>query len=150
MIIEDNLTIKAPVDKVWGTMLDVSFLASCIPGVEDLKTIDDNHYKATLVAKVSVMTAIFDTDISIIERQEPSYIKIAGEGKGRMGVGRVAFSQAVKLKSVSTDETEVAYKLELNVIGRLASLGGKAISKKVTEVSEIFRKEFAAKCESGF
>ncbi len=73
----------------------------------------------------------------------------SGEGKGRMGVGRVTFNQAVNLTSKSAEETEVAYRMELNVIGKLASLGGKAISKKVNEVSESFRTTFAAKCEAG-
>lgn len=147
MVIEQTLKIKAPIKKVWETMLDVSFLISCIPGIENLEAVDENNYKAILKAKVSVMTAIFDTEIAIIDKQEPVYIKVAGEGKGRMGVGRVAFSQTVNLKSVSTVDTDVTYKLDLNVIGRLASLGGKAIAKKVTEVSEVFRDAFTAKCE---
>ena len=148
MVIEQTLKVKAPIKKVWETMLDVSFLISCIPGIENVEVIDENNYKAILKAKVSVMTAIFDTDITIIDKREPEYIKVTGEGKGRMGVGRVTFGQEVNLKSLSDNETEVAYKLELNVIGRLASLGGKAIAKKVTEVSEAFRAAFAAKCES--
>ncbi len=148
MVIEQTLKIKAPIKKVWETMLDVSFLISCIPGIENLEVVDENNYKAILKARVSIMTAIFDTEIAIIDKQEPVYIKVAGEGKGRMGVGRVAFSQTVNLKSVSTEDTDVTYKLDLNVIGRLASLGGKAIAKKVTEVSEVFRDAFTAKCES--
>ncbi len=147
MVIEQTLKIRAPIKKVWETMLDVSFLISCIPGIEKVEVVDENTYNAILKAKVSVMTAIFDTVINIIDRKEPVHIKVAGEGKGRMGVGRVAFNQAVNLKPISTEETEVTYKLELNVIGRLASLGGKAIAKKVTEVSEAFRDAFTAKCE---
>lgn len=147
MVIEETLKIGAPIRKIWETMLDVSFLLSCITGIEKVKVVDDNTYNAILKAKVSVMTAIFDTVITIIDKQEPVYIKVAGEGKGRMGAGRVAFNQTVSLKPISAKETEVVYKLELNVIGRLATLGGKAIAKKVTEVSEAFRDAFINKCE---
>jgi carbon monoxide dehydrogenase subunit G len=147
MVIEETLKIGAPVQKIWETMLDVSFLLSCIPGIEKVEAVDDNTYNAILKTKVSIITATFDTVITIIDRQEPVYIKVAGEGKGRMGVGRVAFNQTVSLKPISAKETEVKYKLELNVIGRLATLGGKAIAKKVTEVSETFRNAFIDKCE---
>jgi carbon monoxide dehydrogenase subunit G len=147
MVIEETLKTGAPIQKIWETMLDVSFLLSCIPGIERLEVVNDSTYNVILRTKVSVISAVFDMVITIIDRQEPVYIKVAGEGKGRMGLGRVAFNQTVSLEPVSARETEVAYKLELNVIGRLAGLGGKAIAKKVTEVSEAFRDAFIAKCE---
>lgn len=148
MLIEETIKIKAPIRKIWETMLDVSILLSCIPGVENLEIVDENTYHAVLKTKVSIVTATFDTVINIINRQEPIYIKVVGEGKGRMGTGRVVFNQAISLESISDNETNVAYKLELNVIGRLAALGGKAIVKKVNEVSGAFRNSFTAKCES--
>jgi len=147
MVIEETLKIRAPIRKIWEIMLDVPFLLSSVPGIEKVEVVDENTYKAVLKGKVSIMTAVFDTVITVVDKQEPEYIKVAGEGKGRMGVGRVTFTQAVSLKSISAKETEVAYKLELNVIGRLAALGGKAIAKKVDEASESFRNAFVAKCE---
>ena len=148
MVIEETITAKAAAATVWDTMLDVSFLLSSVPGMEKLEVVDDSTYRAILKTKVSIVTATFDTVISVVEKRDQAYIKVAGEGKGRMGAGRVVFSQAVNLKPVSPQETEVAYKLELNVIGRLATLGGKAIAKKVAEVSEAFRDAFAARCET--
>lgn len=148
MLIEETINIRAPVRKIWETMLNPTILISCVPGIENLEIVDENTYRAVLKTKVSVVTATFDTVINIINRQEPVYIKIVGEGKGRMGTGRVVFNQAVNLESVSINETNVSYKLELNVIGRLAALGGKAIVKKVNDVAGEFRDSFKAKCES--
>jgi carbon monoxide dehydrogenase subunit G len=147
MVIEETLKIAAPLPKIWQTILDIPFLLSCVPGIEKVEVVDENTYKAVLKGKVSIMTATFDTVITVVDKQEPVYIKVSGEGKGRMGVGRVTFTQAVSLKSISAQETEVSYKLDFNVIGRLATLGGKAIAKKIDEVAEAFSNAFIAKCQ---
>ena len=147
MVIEETLKIKAPIQKIWETMIDVQFLRSSVPAMEDIQTVDGHAYKAVLKDKVSFIPVIFDVAITVLNQQEPAHIEVKGDGKGRKGLGRVTFSHTVDLKSVSPEETEVAYKLVLNVVGRLATLGGKAISKKINEASAAFRRSFIAKCE---
>lgn len=147
MILEDTLKVKAPAQKVWNTLLDIPSLVSCIPGIEKVEAVNETTYNAVLNAKVSFITATFDVVVTVTEKREPTYIEARGEGKGRRGAGRITFSQAVTLKPMSDNETEALYKLEMNVIGGLATVGGKAIARKASEVAEVFSKAFIAKCE---
>ncbi len=148
MLLEDTLRIKAPIQKVWNTLLDIPSLVSCIPGVEQVTAVDADTYHAVLKAKVSFITATFDMVVTITKRQEPDFIEAKGEGKGQRGLGRVTFVQAVSLKPLSENETEAHYKLEINIVGKLASVGGKVITRKSSEMAEAFSTSFTAKCEA--
>lgn len=147
VIIEENLPVHAPAEKIWNTMMDVPFLVSCVPGIEKVEAVDANNYKAVLKSQVAFITATFDTTATITEMRKPEHMSVKGEGKGRLGVGRISFNLAIDLKPVTPTDTNVVYKLELNVVGRLATVGGKAIARKTNEISQDFRKAFAAKCE---
>ena len=147
MLLEETLPIKAPKRKVWDTLLDIPFLVSCIPGIEQVAEVDANTYHMVLKAKVSFITAAFDMTVTIVDRQEPDYLNAKGEGKGHKGAGRVTFHQTINLKSLSENETEVAYKLEFNLVGKLATVGGKVIARKASEIANEFRQAFTAKCE---
>ena len=41
MLMEGKFTIKAPIQKLWDTLLDPETLLSCIPGAEKIERIDD-------------------------------------------------------------------------------------------------------------
>jgi len=41
MIIEGKFTLKAPIQKLWDTLLDPETLRSCIPGAEKIERLDD-------------------------------------------------------------------------------------------------------------
>jgi carbon monoxide dehydrogenase subunit G len=147
MIIEDAVTIRASRQQIWETMLDMKFLLSSLPGLAEIETVDGNSYSAVLKDKISAMPIVFDLAISILDQQEPEHIEVKGEGKGRKGLGRLTFNHTVDLKSISPEETEISYRLVLNVVGRLAALGGKAISRKVMEASDAFCQAFVTTFE---
>jgi carbon monoxide dehydrogenase subunit G len=147
MVIEETVKIKASRQQIWETMLDVEFLLSSLPGLTEIEKINGNRYDAVLKEKIASMPIVFDMTIAVVDQQEPDHIEVRGDGKGRKGLGRVTFSHAVDLKTISAEETEVYYKLDLSVVGRLAALGGKAISKKVNEASDAFCRAFVTKFE---
>ncbi|MCC6790141.1 MAG: hypothetical protein IT336_00565 [Thermomicrobiales bacterium] len=52
MRIEREFDVAAPVDRVWGFLMDVPSMAQCIPGASGLRSIDDATHEATVPARV--------------------------------------------------------------------------------------------------
>lgn len=148
MIIERTLRIKAPVRTVWETLNDVPFVASCMPGVQDVKMVGANTYQCKLKAKVAYISVTFDMELVITKRQEPVYMETVAQGKALAGMGRVSQRQSLELRAISDNETEALYKGELTTVGRLASVGAKAIPRQAEEMADEFSKKFVAGCEA--
>ncbi len=148
IVIEKTLKINSGINKVWDKLIDIPFVASCMPGVEKLEAVSDNTYRAVLKVKVAYITASFDVLLTIVKRQEPTYLETVAEGKGRLGAGRVNQKQFVSLSAISEHETVAGYKSELFIVGTLANIGRKAITPKAHEMADQFAKTFAAGCET--
>ncbi|MBM3302354.1 MAG: carbon monoxide dehydrogenase, partial [Deltaproteobacteria bacterium] len=52
MLIEGKFALKAPIEKLWESLLDPVTLASCIPGAEKVERIDEKTYDAVVKQKV--------------------------------------------------------------------------------------------------
>ena len=46
MLIENEFTVSAPVDFLWGSLLNVERIAPCMPGAELTEVVDDKNYNA--------------------------------------------------------------------------------------------------------
>ena len=51
MILEDKFTLKAPIQKLWDTMLKPETLRACIPGAEKIEQIDEKTYDCIVKQK---------------------------------------------------------------------------------------------------
>lgn len=145
--IERTLRINSSLQKVWGKLMDVPFVASCMPGVEKVETNSDKTYTAVLKVKVAYISATFDLLLTIVQMQEPVSLATVAEGKGRLGVGRVSQKQMLNLRAISDNETEAIYKSELLIVGTLANIGMKVVTTKAHEMADQFARAFAAGCE---
>lgn len=148
IVIKKTLRIKAPIQKVWDTLTSVASVASCMPGVEAVEAINANTYRGKLKTKVAYISVIFDTTITVTRKKEPEYMETVAEGKAFGGMGRISQRQSIQLRAISTNETEGLYEGKLTVVGRLATLGQRAIPQKVEAMAEAFASAFKAKCEA--
>jgi len=147
MLIEKTLRVKAPRDVVWAKLLNVEFMASCIPGVESVEPIDEQTFLAVIKAKVAFISATFNLTITITDKKEPSHLESSALGQGRLGVGALRQKQVIDLQAITENETQIIYKSEFNMSGKLAAVGNKIIRRKADELMEEFIKNFLSGCE---
>lgn len=83
--IENDFTVAALPETVWGVLMDMPVVVSCMPGAELTETIDATHWKTKLSVKVGPIALAFAADL---ERE------VAHPGTGRM----VMTSKARELK----------------------------------------------------
>lgn len=145
MKLEKILKIPAPVGAVWKALLDVPYLVSCMPGVENVEETAENTYKCMVNAKVSYISTTFDMTINVSKMIEEKLLETIAEGKAKHGLGRLIQRQSVALKSVSAKETEALYRSEITLTGPMAAFGQNAISSKFDEMADMFAQAFIAR-----
>ena len=137
MKFQGNLLIARPVEKVWEFLWDIEKLAGCIPGCEGVKTIKDREkYELKVKDSVGPITVHLDL-LADIKKLEPlKSIEIAMEGKD-FKAGGVRQTMALAL-TPKENETEIGFEADVNVFGRLGTLGYRFVKKKAESVIKEF------------
>jgi len=132
-----NLSIARPVEKVWEFLWDIEKLTSCIPGCEGVKTIKDREkYELTVKDSVGPITVHFEL-LAEVKKLEPlKRIEIALEGKD-FKAGGVRQTMTLVLTAKGSD-SEIDFETDVNVFGRLGTLGYPFVKKKAETVIHEF------------
>jgi hypothetical protein len=137
MKFEGNLTVTRPVEKVWEFLWDVEKLSRCIPGCQSVKTIKEREkYELKIKDSVGPITVQFEM-LAAVKMLDPlKRIEIAMEGKD-FKAGGVRQTMALVL-TPKGGETEIGFETDVNVFGRLGTLGYPFVKKKAENVIKEF------------
>jgi len=136
MKIEGTHQIAASQENVWFCLNDPDVLKHCIPGCDELESIDPTHFKATVVAKIGPIKARFTGAVSLVDIEAPNGYRIVGEGQG-MGAGFAKGGADVRLTG-SEGLTTLSYVADVQIGGKLAQLGSRLIEGTAKKLSESF------------
>jgi len=142
-----NLSIARPVEKVWEFLWDIEKLTSCIPGCEGVKTIKDREkYELTVKDSVGPITVHFEL-LAEVKKLEPlKRIEIALEGKD-FKAGGVRQTMTLVLTAKGSD-SEIDFETDVNVFGRLGTLGYPFVKKKAESVINEFSENVKSAIEA--
>ncbi|RLA95523.1 MAG: carbon monoxide dehydrogenase, partial [Deltaproteobacteria bacterium] len=59
MILEGKFTLKAPIQKVWDSLLEPETLLACVPGAEKIEKLDERTYDCVIKQKVGPISVKF-------------------------------------------------------------------------------------------
>lgn len=147
MLIEEKFSIKAPIQKVWDFLLDPKSIGSCIPGCEEIEAVDGNNFMTTVKVKVGPFSMKFRFKTSIKESNPPFHVKTLGGGDEADRKGNFRQETNIDFKSLSDNETEISYKSEVMVGGRLATFGERIMRAKAKELGKEFAEAVKRKLE---
>jgi uncharacterized protein len=142
-----NLSIARPVEKVWEFLWNIEKLTSCIPGCEGVKTIKDREkYELTVKDSVGPITVHFEL-LAEVKKLEPlKRIEIALEGKD-FKAGGVRQTMTLVLTAKGS-ESEIDFETDVNVFGRLGTLGYPFVKKKAETVINEFSENVKSAIEA--
>ncbi|MGH9637868.1 MAG: CoxG family protein [Candidatus Angelobacter sp.] len=137
MKFQGSLLIARPVEKVWKFLWDIEKLSRCIPGCQGVKTIKEREkYELSVKDSVGPITVQFEL-LADVKKLEPlKLIEIAMEGKD-FKAGGVRQTMALTLSPKGND-TQVDFQTDVNVFGRLGTLGYPFVKKKAEAVIKEF------------
>src|SRR3954449_7085191 len=73
MEFQNEFDVKAPLDEVWNTVLDVERVAPCVPGAEVLEKVSNDAYKVGIKVKLGPVSMQYRGDMEIVERDDAAH-----------------------------------------------------------------------------
>jgi carbon monoxide dehydrogenase subunit G len=132
-----------PPGKVWCVMVDIARIAECIPGceqVEELAALD--HYKAVMKQKIGPFKLEVPAEIKVSEYEEPRFVLAHASGKDKFTRTTLGVALRVDVVPQGDQGSRLSVQAELQVAGRLASLGYAMIKKRAEENFAEFERRF--------
>jgi len=120
-----TVEINAPRETVWAFLMDPNQVGPCGPGVESIDIVDETHFKAKAKIGIGFISARFNIDMEIAEREEPNraVIKARGQAPG----SAVDATATMALADGDAGGTKVDWAADVLIGGTLASVGARLI-----------------------
>lgn len=145
MIIEGKFTVKAPIQKLWTTLMEPETLRECIPGAETIELIDAHTYNCVVKQKVGPIAVRFKFKNKLVNVQPPTHVEMEGEGEDIGKAGRFTQRTSIDLKETDSGDVEIAYVCHANIVGKLAMFGDRIMRAKAKSVEAEFREALSQK-----
>jgi uncharacterized protein len=123
MEFDNTFTVTAPIDEVWGAVLDVERVAPCVPGAQVLEQTGDNAYKVAIKVKLGPVSMVYNGDIEVVE-QDPEARRAVMSAKARESRGQGTADARVEMRlSHDNGTTHGAIHTDVAISGRAAAMG---------------------------
>ena len=123
MKLAGRIEIAAPADRVWALINDPIGLATCVPGVQAVRQIDERTFGGTITAAVGPMEGTFEFTAVIERSQFPADLLVEMNGVDSVTKSQLVAGVSASLEALEPARTALAYSATINVKGRLAILG---------------------------
>lgn len=148
MILEGKVIIKAPIKKLWDTMLKPETLRACVPGAEKIELLDEKTYDCVVKQKVGPISVRFKFKTILTKVEPPTHVELKGEGEDIGKAGRFIQKTTMDLKEREGGEVEISYRSDANIVGKLAMFGDRIMRAKAKKVEKEFSEAFREKLKS--
>lgn len=122
MRLEGAIDIAAPVAVVWPVLIDPTDLAACIPGVREVRRLDDRTFEGSIRAAVGPIDGDFSFRAVLHDVREPSELRVRVEGTDSMTRSQVLADVAATLAPAPAGAS-LRYVATITTRGRLAIIG---------------------------
>ncbi len=138
MIIEGSFTIQAPLQEVWTFLNDLEQVSKCMPGVERVEQTDDKTYTGVVTVKVGPIASSFQGNVVKTLEEPPRRLNARLQGRDAKTASMVTGEFASELNSPSGSQTEVKYKFDVAIRGRLGQFGQAVILDTSRQLTDQF------------
>jgi carbon monoxide dehydrogenase subunit G len=138
--LEQSFEVRAPVDRVWETLVDIERVAPCLPGAEITEAGDDGTYRGTFSVRLGPTTAAYRGELKMEDLDQAARrVVMRASGQDKRGQGS-AKASIVSTMREEGDVTRVDVETDFTITGRLARFGRGGM---IQDISNRLLKEFA-------
>jgi uncharacterized protein len=149
MTFTQSCTIAASREAVWDFLMDMRNIAGCLPGVEDVRQVDDETYDGTVRMKIGpIALALQGTLYVEAKDREHWHGAMRAEAKDRKLGGGVRARFGMDLLEKGAAETEMRVTLEANVLGKIGEFGQPVMRKKADAMLQEFARQISERLVS--
>jgi carbon monoxide dehydrogenase subunit G len=140
MIVDQQVTIAAPVDRVWDFMMDIPSVARCVPGVVSVTEGEEDSWIGALKVKVGPIGATLEGRVRVIERDREN-LKAAMHVDAADKRLRSTVNARTSMQLEPQDGgTKVVMHTDASVLGKLGEFGQAVMKRKADQVMAEFAK----------
>ncbi|HEY1857746.1 CoxG family protein [Acidocella sp.] len=140
MNLEGEYRIPAPPQRVWEALNDPAVLQVSLPGCKTLEQTGDAEFTATVTAKIGPVSATFKGKVELSDLDPPHGYTLSGRGQG--GPAGFAKGSAQVRLTPDGDGTILRYRCEVDIGGKLASVGSRLIGGVANKLAGEFFENF--------
>jgi carbon monoxide dehydrogenase subunit G len=130
--LEQSFEVKAPLERVWQTLIDIEHVAPCLPGAEITEAGDDGTYRGNFTVKLGPTTAAYRGELRMEEVDDSAHRAVMrASGQDKRGQGS-AKATIVSSMSAGGDTTRVDVETDFTITGRLARFGRGGMIKDIS------------------
>ncbi|MFQ5911876.1 MAG: CoxG family protein [Nitrospinota bacterium] len=147
MILEGRFDVGTPASKAWDFLMDLDRLAPCLPGLEEVTQSDDRTFDGMIGASVGPMSGKFSFRATILESTPPTELLVRTEGTDSVTKSTVSTNVKLTLAETGDNRTELRYRADVDIRGRLAIVGDMILRAAANVVLAEFAKRFRSRVE---
>jgi len=126
MTLSGTFTFRGPRALVWQLLQDPDVLVKVMPGAQRLVCVADGRYQGVMKVGLGPVTAAeFSLDVTLGDLAPPERFTMVIDSKGTLGFARGTAN--VALDEEGPDRTAMHYTSELQIGGRIASVGQRVV-----------------------
>ena len=140
---EGRAVVQASRTDVWQMLLDPATLDAIIPGSHGVQKVGETRFKADVTLGVGPVRGRYKADIELSDLDPPNAVTLSGQVVGALGTG----GGHGRITLTDTDDgTEIAYRYEAEIGGKVASVGGRLLDGAAKVVIGEFFRALARHC----
>lgn len=140
MNFEGTIAVEHPRDAVWDFVLDIRKFSSCMPGLDSIHQIDDVTFEGVISARVGPMSGRFNFRSTITDSNPREALTVKIEGNDSVTRSTVTAGVDARMEEPRENCTELRYKAQVEIKGRLAIVGDMILRATTSLILEEFRK----------
>jgi hypothetical protein len=80
MILDGTIDLDVPVEKAWDFLIDINKFSTCLPGIDEIRQIDDKTFEGLISAAVGPISGKFNFRSTIIDSNPPEQMVVKTQG----------------------------------------------------------------------
>jgi carbon monoxide dehydrogenase subunit G len=138
--LEQSFDVRAPLERVWETLVDIERVAPCLPGAEITEAGEGGTYRGSFSVRLGPTTAAYRGELDMEEVDEAAHrVVMRASGQDKRGQGS-AKATIVSTMRGQGDVTTVDVQTDFTITGRLARFGRGGM---IEDISNRLLREFA-------
>ena len=138
MILDGQIELDVPLQKAWDFLIDINKFSTCLPGIDEINQIDDKTFDGIISAAVGPISGKFNFRSTILASKPPEQMVVQTVGTDSVTKSTVNADMTVDLRQVSETRSQMDYKADVKIKGRLAILGDMVLRATATLILQEF------------
>ena len=121
-------------EQVWNIVRDPEVLATALPGTQSLEQVSENEYAGKMHVRIGPVSGVFSGRLVVSDEVPPESYTLSVDGRGAPGFAKG--TGHVRLLEHEGERTLMEYEGEMQVGGKIASVGQRLIDTKRLALEE--------------